>query len=76
MTTAWIRPTGNCDSYAIIALGFSPVNGASCQGPVFAVPVAPSGAKHHSLWADIGVTGLPLPFLWNVRPKVLRISRP
>src|SRR5215831_10027551 len=33
-------------------LGFSPVNGAPYQGPVFAVPVAPSGAKRHSLRAD------------------------
>jgi hypothetical protein len=52
MTTAWIRSTGNCDSCAIIALGFSPVNGAPYQGPVFAIPLAPSGAKRHSLRDD------------------------
>jgi len=47
-----VRSTGNCDSSAIIALGFSAVNGASYQGPVFAKTLAPSGAKHHSLRDD------------------------
>ena len=34
-------------SSAIIALGFSPVNGAPYEGLVFAIPLAPSGAKRH-----------------------------
>jgi hypothetical protein len=32
-------------SRAIIVLGSSPVNGAPYQGPVFAIPLAPAGAK-------------------------------
>jgi len=34
-------------SRVIIVLGSSPVNGAPYEGLVFAIPLAPSGAKRH-----------------------------
>src|SRR5262249_19476095 len=46
-TTAWIRPTGNCDRCAIIAPRLPSRQWRALPRPVFAVPVAPSGAKRH-----------------------------
>jgi uncharacterized RDD family membrane protein YckC len=37
----------NRDSRAIIVRACAPVNGAPYQGPVFAIPLAPPGAKRH-----------------------------